>query len=114
MEPEETEIRALSNGLDDRISSSGAVEGGNPEKILETMLAGEALAPKNHHRWNFEGEAAVPHYLAMMLREELDISCRLGCHAAGWRDGRMEDSEECGGREAEGDGASTGLLGTDE
>lgn len=113
---EETQVPALTDDINDGISSGrGKVHGGNCEKRRETMPEGEALAPTSHGWGEVEAEVAVPRYLAMMLREELDVSCRLGCHATGRRDGRMEDSEGCGAREAEGgDGASLGLLGTDE
>lgn len=100
-------MRAPGNDINDGISSGGVADGGTSEKPRESMPVGKAST-------SFEADAAVPHYLAMMLREELDVSCRLGRHAAARGDERMENNEDCGVREAEGHGSSADFLGTDE
>eukprot|EP00903_Cladosiphon_okamuranus_P005715 g5674.t1 len=114
MSPEGSEMGTFGNANNDGISSGGVIDGGNSEKLREKTLVGEALAPKNHGRGHFKAEAAVPYFLAMMLREELDISCRLGSHPAGGRDDMMEDNDGCDGQEEAADGSIAGLLGTDE
>lgn len=103
-------MRALGDDIHDGISSGEVVDGGNSENPQENTTVGRALVPTNHGRGHFEAEAAVPHCLAMMmLHEELDVSCRLGYHAAGRRDETMEDSDGCQGRDA----AGVGSVGTD-
>eukprot|EP00752_Nemacystus_decipiens_P012770 g11309.t1 len=116
MAPEETETPALapSDDINHDIRGRAAVDGGNPYKLQGTTVAGEALPPTSRDGGDCTAEAAVPPYLAMMLREEMDVSWRLGCSAVGRRDGRIEGGEGCGGRKPGGDGASTGLSGTDE
>lgn len=52
---------------------------------------------------------AAPRGLAMMLRGELDASCRLGCPAAGGWDDGMRNSEGCGGMAEEGGAPMAGL-----
>lgn len=105
-------MRALGDGINDGISIRGVAD--NSEKHRETMPEGEVSAPTNQARELFEAAAAVPHNLAMMLREELDVSYRLGCHAAGRWDGRMEDNEGSGRRKEEGGGSNADFWGTDE
>lgn len=115
---EGSESGTISDDIDDGVSGGcgRVIAGGNSQKLRETMLVGEASAPTNRVGGKYEAAtgAAVPHKLAMMLREELDVSYRVGCHAAGRRDERMEDYEGCGDRDAAGDGSSAGLLGTYE
>ena len=109
---------SLSGGINDGISSSrGLVDGGNSRKKRETMPGGEALAPTSRVGGGCEAEAEaeveMPHYLAMVLRGEMDVSCRLGCNAAVGADGRMENGGGSGGQEAEEVGAGACLSGTD-
>lgn len=114
MAPEGSEMRALGDGISNEVSSDRIADSGNPEKHQETTPVDEASAPTNQAGGRFEAAATVPHDLGMMLREELDVSCRLGCHAArGWNE-RMEDNEGFGSQEAEGGSSGAGLLGADE
>lgn len=78
------------------------------------MPVGKAVEPTDQAVAQFRAAAEVPHNLAIILREELDVSCRLGCHEAGRSDGRMEGTEDGGGGEAAGGSSSVGLLGIDK
>lgn len=101
----------------DGTGSGGVVDGGNSERLEAPRIAvmGEPSTPMNQAGGYFEaGAAAMPQNLANVLREELDVSCRLGCHEAGQLGERKEDNESFGGQEAKRGGSSAGLCETDE
>lgn len=64
-----------------------AISGGDdPENSRGPKTEGEPLGPRSRARGE-RGErlavVAMPHELALLLREELDVSCHLGCDEAG-------------------------------
>ncbi|CAB1111661.1 unnamed protein product [Ectocarpus sp. CCAP 1310/34] len=85
---------------------NSAISGGDdPENSRGPKTEGEHVGPRSRARGG-RGErlavAAMPHELALLLREELDVSRRLGCDEAGpWesegRGGRVDSVEDCTG-----------------
>ncbi|CAM9790995.1 unnamed protein product [Ectocarpus fasciculatus] len=74
-------------GAADVCGFNHAISGGDdPENNRGPKTEGESVGPRTRARGG-RGErlavSAMPHDLALLLREELDVSCRLGCDQAG-------------------------------
>lgn len=104
-------VRGFNDGAGE---GEGALDlGDDRQSHREDEPVGAPLAPSNRSGARVEAAAAaVPHELALILREELDVSCRLGRGEAGPRNGGVEGNGDLGGgaREEEDGGLRAGLY----
>ncbi len=103
--PWEGAIRTTSDGVNRGARGGGmALDGdSSPENCRQAR-------PVDGPSASTSTTVAAPRGLAMMLRGELDVSCRLGCQAAGRRDdGMARSSEGCDGKAEEGGAPMAGL-----